>query len=161
MILPARFIINYIFCERTWPNCCIYTQFHIFWILKQYLQQNKYSRKNNGKYLCKILIRTPGCSIFGGGKGQEEQATKMHNFDLEQKHHIVHCKKKKLDSRSALRTRGRCEQHASRSRRGMHCEFIIQIGFSLSFIFFDAFIRNFYNYSVIIDNYRILLRNYA
>ena len=46
---------------------------------------------------------------------------------------IVHCKK--LDSRSALRTRGRCEQHASRSRRGMHCEFIIQTGFSFSFIF--------------------------
>ena len=63
---------------------------------------------------------------------------------------IVHCKK--LDSRSALRTRGRCEQHASRSRRGMHCEFIIQTGFPLSFIFFDVFIRNFYNYSVIIDN---------
>ena len=50
--------------------------------------------------------------------------------------HIVHCKK--LDSRSALRTRGRCEQHASRSRRGMHCEFIIQTGFPLSFIFFNV-----------------------
>ena len=76
--------------------------------------------------------------------------------------HIVHCKK--LDSRSALRTRGRCEQHASRSRRGMHCEFIIQTGFPLSFIFFNVFIRDFYNYSIIIDNQdiiRFLLRNYT
>ena len=52
---------------------------------------------------------------------------------------------------SALRTRGRCEQHASRPRRGMHCEFIIQTGFSLIY-FFDVLIRDFYNYSVVIDN---------
>ena len=46
---------------------------------------NKYGRKNNEKYFRKMLIRTPGCRIFGGGRGQLEQASKIHNFDLEKR----------------------------------------------------------------------------